>query len=122
VQAPEPASKNNYPVLIRHGLLDGDGALQVSDRHKLEWEYADDDRDPQPETQALIQRHLQSGQFHDIDELLTKALGALDEPPGRPTSEAKNLVDLFEPLRGLFADGELDFSRHPDKGRPVDLS
>ena len=27
-----------------------------------------------PETEARIQRYLRSGQFHDLDELLTKAL------------------------------------------------
>ena len=75
-----------------------------------------------PETAALIQWHLQSGQFHDIDELLTRALGALQEPAAPPVMEAKNLVELFEPVRGLFADGELDFSRNPSISRPIDLS
>jgi hypothetical protein len=37
--------------------------------------------------------------------------------PGTP-AEANNLVDLFAPVRGLFADGELDFSRNPSTGRP----
>lgn len=35
--------------------------------------------------------------------------------PHRPRK--KSLVELFEPLRGL----ELDFSRNPSTGRPVDL-
>jgi hypothetical protein len=40
-------------------------------------------------------------------------------PPGR-----KSLVELFEPLRGLFKDEEIDalFSRNKSTGRPVDLS
>jgi len=75
-----------------------------------------------PETEALIQRHLQSGRFHDIDELLVSALDALDEPVAPPAPEARNLVELFEPVRGLFEDGELDFSRTPATARPVDLS
>jgi hypothetical protein len=33
-----------------------------------------------PETEARIRRYLQSGQFHDLDELLSKALDALPEP------------------------------------------
>ena len=37
-------------------------------------------------------------------------------------SEANDLVELFAPIRGLFADGELDFSRSPSTGRPIDLS
>jgi hypothetical protein len=39
-----------------------------------------------PETEARIQRYLQSGRFHGLDELLTKALDSLPEPaaPSRP--------------------------------------
>ena len=32
-----------------------------------------------------------------------------------------SLADLFAPVRGLFADGELDFSRRPTSPRPVDF-
>ena len=39
-----------------------------------------------------------------------------------PAPPANNLVELFAPIRGLFADGELDFSRDPSTDRPVDLS
>jgi hypothetical protein len=78
-----------------------------------------------PETEALIQQCLQSGQFHDIDELLTKALGALqekepamDEP--RPAPARGSLREVFEAVRGLADD--VDFSRNPSTGRAVDLS
>ena len=37
-------------------------------------------------------------------------------------AEANDLVELFAPVRGLFADGELDFSRNPSAARPIDLS
>jgi hypothetical protein len=37
-------------------------------------------------------------------------------------AEASDLVELFAPVRGLFADGELDFNRNPSIGRPIDLS
>ena len=79
----------------------------------------------QPEVEAIIHERLQSGQFEDINELLAKALNALEQkeatpkprqrPPGR-----KSLVELFaeSPLKGL----ELDFSRNKSTGRPVDLS
>ena len=33
-----------------------------------------------PETEARIQLYLQSAQFHDLDELLAKALDALPGP------------------------------------------
>jgi hypothetical protein len=37
-------------------------------------------------------------------------------------AEANSLFELFAPVRGLFADGELDFSRNPSTDRPIDLS
>jgi hypothetical protein len=82
-----------------------------------------------PETEARIQRYLRSGQFHDLDELLTKALDALPEPeaaepthPERRTGQA--IIDAFAEIRGLLSDEEIDrmFSRNPSTARPVDLS
>lgn len=43
-------------------------------------------------------------------------------PSSAVAAQAKNLVDLFAPIRGLFEDGELDFSRNLSTGRPVDLA
>ena len=81
-----------------------------------------------PETEARIQRHLQSGRFHDLDDLLTKALDALPEPetaatpPERRTGQ--ELIDAFAEIRGLVSDEEIDrmFSRNPSAARPVNLS
>jgi hypothetical protein len=43
--------------------------------------------------------------------------------PGKTGVEpGANLVELFAPVRGLFADGELDFGRNPSTGRHVDLT
>jgi len=42
------------------------------------------------------------------------ALPASDVPP---PAKKKSLVELFEPLRGL----DLDLSRNPSTGRPVEL-
>ncbi len=77
-----------------------------------------------PETEALIQRYLQSGLFHDIDELLARALGALEEPETPEAVTGKSLAALFEPVRGLLTDEEIDtiFSRNPSTTRPIDLS
>jgi hypothetical protein len=82
-----------------------------------------------PETEDLIQRHLKSGRFHDIDELLKKALGSLDEPapiaaPDSSPAEPKNLFELFAPVRGLLTDDEIDtlFGRNRSMSRPVDFS
>lgn len=51
-------------------------------------------------------------------------------PRGLPTGEeshaakATNLMELFEPVRGLLTDEEIDtlFSRNPSTGRPVNLA
>jgi Arc/MetJ-type ribon-helix-helix transcriptional regulator len=77
-----------------------------------------------PETEALIQQHLKSGRFHDVDELLTKALDALEEqPPAAAARQAANLVELSKPVRGLLSDEEVDtiFRRNPSTSRPLDL-
>jgi Arc/MetJ-type ribon-helix-helix transcriptional regulator len=81
-------------------------------------------------TAALKRRvkvQIQSGRFHDVDELLTKALDALEKesatapavPYQRPAGR-KSLAELFEdsPWKGL----DLDFSRNKADSRPVDLS
>jgi Arc/MetJ-type ribon-helix-helix transcriptional regulator len=81
-----------------------------------------------PELEQRVRQQIQRGQFHNLDDLLVKALDALEEketaaaptayyerPAGR-----KSLVELFaeSPLKGL----DLDFSRNKSGARPVDLS
>ena len=79
-----------------------------------------------PEVGQRFMQQIKNGQFRDADELLTKALDALDEksPASTAPAPAKNLVELFEPLRGLFTDEEVDtlFSRNPSTSRPLDLA
>jgi hypothetical protein len=70
-----------------------------------------------PELVQLVNAQIQSGHFHDADELIEKALDALEGkvvPPPAPSAEPKNLVELFVPLRGQFTDEEVDtlFSRN----------
>lgn len=48
-------------------------------------------------------------------------IAASSVKPDAPAG-AEDMVGLFAPVRGLFADGELDFSRNPSTGRPLDLS
>jgi Arc/MetJ-type ribon-helix-helix transcriptional regulator len=79
-----------------------------------------------PELVQRVNAHIQTGHFHDADEVLEKALDALEEKAPVPMSPAerrrvagrKSLVELFAPLQGL----NLDFSRNKSTGRPVDLS
>ena len=77
-----------------------------------------------PEVGQRFMQQIQNGHFRDADELLTKALDALEKttPPVSPELAAlrrKNFVELCEPVRGLADD--IDFSRNPSTGRPLDL-
>jgi len=79
-----------------------------------------------PELEQRMRAQIRSGQFHDVDELLTKALDALEEkgtaPPPLPDlrpAGRKSLVEVCDPVRGLTDD--IDFSRNPSRARPIDL-
>jgi len=71
-----------------------------------------------PETEARILHYLQSGQFHDLDELLTKALDALPEPEA-PKAASQNLHEFFmnSPLRGA----NLNLDRSEDYPRAAEI-
>ncbi len=75
-----------------------------------------------PEQERILQAALREGRFHSMEEALERAIQSiapqerLPEPKLRPTGK-KSLVEVFAPLRGL----DLDFSRNPATGRPVDL-
>jgi Arc/MetJ-type ribon-helix-helix transcriptional regulator len=79
----------------------------------------------QPELEQRVREQIQSGHFRTVDELLTKALDALQErqraesgglprPAGR-----KSLAELFaeSPFKGL----DIDYEREDDFGRDVRL-
>jgi hypothetical protein len=74
-----------------------------------------------PEVEALINQRLQKGGFKDAEDIVFQALQS--SPPTAATAPqpdpppAKDIVELFAPLRGL----NLDFGRNPSTGRPVDL-
>jgi Arc/MetJ-type ribon-helix-helix transcriptional regulator len=80
-----------------------------------------------PELVQRVNAHIQTGQFHDTDELIEKALDALEgkaAAPPAPSAAPKNLVELFAPLRGQFTDEEVDalFSRNRSTARSLDLT
>jgi hypothetical protein len=75
-----------------------------------------------PEVEALINQRLQTGGFKDAEDVVFQALQS--SPPNvsamQPTAaEAKNMFELFAPLRGLNIDFEADRSK--DTGRDIDL-
>jgi hypothetical protein len=71
-----------------------------------------------PEVEELINQRLQSGEFKDAEDVILKALQA--SPPKTPLPvplPAKDMVELFAPLRGL----NLNFERDRDTGRDINL-
>ena len=71
-----------------------------------------------PELVQRVNAQIQSRHLHNADELIEQALDALDEKSPAPAAPpAKDIEELFAPLLGL----NLDFSRNPSTGRPVDL-
>jgi hypothetical protein len=78
-----------------------------------------------PEVEALINQRLQSGAFKDAEDVILQALQS--SPPQAPTAQQsdaahphRSLEEVFEAVRGLADD--IDFTRNPSTGRPVDLS
>jgi hypothetical protein len=73
-----------------------------------------------PELVLRINAHIQNGHFHDADELLEKALDALDEKSSAsPVTPHGSLHEFFmnSPLRGA----NLDLERVRDYPRALDL-
>jgi hypothetical protein len=68
-----------------------------------------------PEVEALINQRLQTGAFKDAEDVVWQALqssplqAAATAP--KSTEPAKNMADLFAPLRGLNIDFESDRSK-----------
>lgn len=75
----------------------------------------------QPELEALIQERLRSGDFQDVNELLTRAILALPEASARkPESKPrKRLVEVL--MSAPFAGSDLRIEKQRDYPRPIDL-
>jgi hypothetical protein len=73
-----------------------------------------------PELLQRVNAQIQHRRLHDADELIEKALDALDEKSPVPVVTkipARDMVELFAPLRGL----NIDFERDADTGRDLEL-
>ena len=85
--------------------------------------------DIRPEVQAeLARRAAVHGRAIEAEaaRLLEHAVhvAAAPVPPhAAPGANSANLMELFEPIRGLLTDEEVDtlFTRNPSTGRPIDL-
>ena len=73
-----------------------------------------------PELEALIQQRMATGHFRDVEDVLFQALKGT-EVPYAPTSQV-HLSDVLAQARILLDGEELDLSRDPSRGRPIDLS
>ena len=78
-----------------------------------------------PEVEELINQRLQSGAFKDAEDVILQALRS--SPAQAPTAQQsdaphpqRSLEEVFKAVRGLADD--VDFTRNPSTGRPVDLS
>ena len=72
-----------------------------------------------PELEALIQKQLESGSFHDVDELLTEALHALREHSSAGQTSARRLIDVLSSLP--FAGSGLTIEPQKDYPRSIEL-
>ncbi len=71
-----------------------------------------------PEVEALINQSLRSGAFKDAEDVILQALQSSPPKPAQTDAPpTKDIEELFAPLRGL----NLDFSRNPSTGRPIEL-
>jgi hypothetical protein len=70
-----------------------------------------------PEVEEIIKQRLQTGGFKDAEDVILQALQSSPPKPQTMQSDAppaKNIEELFAPLRGL----NIDFSRNQSTGRP----
>jgi hypothetical protein len=79
--------------------------------------------DIRPEVEAELARRA-SLRGSPVEAYAATLLEEAVHLPSDAAPVAKNMVELFAPVRGLLTDEEIDhlFSRNPSTSRPVDLS
>ena len=84
----------------------------------------------------MLQERVKDGNFANVEDMLLETLASVPRPEKHPTtgvpipassappSQAKDLYELFAPIRGLLTNEEIDtmFRRDSSPGRPVDLA
>jgi Arc/MetJ-type ribon-helix-helix transcriptional regulator len=78
-----------------------------------------------PEVEELINERLRSGAFKDAEDVILQALQS--SPPQAASAQQSDATDRPRTLKEVFAAvrgsaDDIDFSRSPSTGRPVDLS
>ncbi len=80
---------------------------------------------PEIERDLQAQAHAKGVSLTDyVQDIVMREARASEGAGNGSRGEAKNLFELFTPVRGLLTDEEIDtlFARHHSPGRPVDLS
>lgn len=82
------------------------------------------DLPPAIEQGLRAQAQAQGVSLTDFVGQIVERQAHLAGPVGSAPTQAKNLYELFAPVRGLLTDEEIEtlFRRNPSPGRPVDLS
>ena len=76
-----------------------------------------------PELEALIQQRMATGRFRNVEDVLLQALRSAEEHEEfAPVETGASLVDVLARARVLLEGEELDLTRDPSPGRPVDFS
>ncbi len=78
----------------------------------------------EPELEALIEQRMASGRFQNVEDVLLSALkSAPIEDVALPKDQSNmTLAEVFAKAREILDGEELDMTRIPSYGRPVDLS
>ncbi len=74
----------------------------------------------QPELGALIEQRMATDRFRDVEDVLFQALRSTANFDS--TSSEPHLAEVLAQARALLNGEELDLTRDPSPGRPVDLS
>ena len=78
-----------------------------------------------PHQERALEATINVGGIHSVEALFDSVIAHLPPAiaPSARAAQAADLVDLFEPIRGLLTDEEIDvmLKRHPSSARPVDF-
>ncbi len=79
-----------------------------------------------PHQEKVVEAAINAGVIHSVEEWIDSAIAYVPNAilAGSSAAKATNLVELFDPVRGLLSDNEIEFmfGRDPSPGRPVDLT
>lgn len=75
--------------------------------------------DLKPEQEHIIEEAIRQGRFPSVEDAVAQAIQSI-APQGKRQPGKPSLVELFAPLRELDLT-DLDLTRNPSSGRPINL-